>query len=96
MLSNEGKLALKGHIDYIQFTNHPVWKAAVKPSAWTLMEKSNALSCFNTDNGPGDKCYRNLIMGQEINGTETKKKRQLDQGRLRMAILPFGSSTLTC
>ena len=55
MLSNEGKLALKGHIDYIQFTNHPVWKAAVKPSAWTLMEKSNALSCFNTDNGPGDK-----------------------------------------
>ena len=75
MLSNEGKLALKGHIDYIQFTNHPVWKAPVKPSTWTLVKKSNALSRFNTDNEPGDKCYGNLIRGQEINGTETLKKR---------------------
>ena len=40
VLSNEGKLALKGHIDYMQFTNPPLWKAAVKASAWTLVKKS--------------------------------------------------------
>ena len=59
VLSNKGKLALKGHIDYIQFTNHPLWKAAVKASAWTLVQKSNALSCFNTDNGPGEIWHLN-------------------------------------
>ena len=38
VLFNEIKLALKEHIDYMQFTNHPLWKGAVKASAWTLVK----------------------------------------------------------
>ena len=81
MLSDED-LALKGYIDYMQSIYHSLSIAAVKAFGWTLANKSNASSCFDTDNGPGYKWYQNFKKGHNLT-----KPENVDDGRTRMATL---------